>query len=59
MKGDIAAIRTDLKLDNAALRTELVELRKDMQALSEKLIIRMTGVLVVLLGLAFAALRLL
>jgi hypothetical protein len=59
MRTEIAAVRTELKLDNAALRTEVAELRKDMQTQSDKLVIKLGGVLVVLFGLAFAALRLL
>ena len=59
MRAEIAFVRTELKLDNAALRTEIAEFRKDMQAQSDKLVIKLGGVLVVPFGLAFAALRLL
>lgn len=59
MKAEIATLRSEIKLEIAGLRTEIAELRKDMQAQSDKLVIKLGSLIVVLFGLAFAAMRLL
>ena len=60
-EGLIAAVRAELKGDLAALRAELkgdlAAVRGEMSLLEHRLLIRLGGLMVVLLGLLFAALR--
>lgn len=62
LKGDIQELRAELKSEIQELRAELklnvLELRKDLNSAADKLIIRLGGLMFVMLGLFFAALRL-
>ena len=53
-KSEIGGLRTEFKSDIAALRAEL---RAEISLLEHRLLIRLGGLIVVLLGLLFAALR--
>jgi gamma-glutamyl:cysteine ligase YbdK (ATP-grasp superfamily) len=61
-KADLQELRAELKSDIQELRAELklnvLDLRKDLASVADKLIIRLGGLIFVLLGLFFAALRL-
>ena len=69
MKSDIQELRAELKSDIQDVRTEIAalrgelkldihDLRKDLNALPDKIIIRLGGLMFIMLGLFFAALRL-
>lgn len=61
-KADLHELRAELKSDIQELRAELklnvLDLRKDLNSVADKLIIRLGGLMFVMLGLFFAALRL-
>jgi hypothetical protein len=50
LKADTERLRADLKADIAALRS-------DMARMQDRIVIRLSGVMVVLLGILFAALK--
>ena len=62
LKSDIQELRAELKGDIQELRAELklnvLDLRKDLNSVADKLVIRLGGLMFVMLGLFFAALRL-
>ncbi|MBV8888205.1 MAG: DUF1640 domain-containing protein [Alphaproteobacteria bacterium] len=61
VRAELQAVRAELKADIAALRAELrsevAALRAEMASLENRLLIRLGGLMVILFGLMFAALR--
>jgi tRNA U34 5-carboxymethylaminomethyl modifying GTPase MnmE/TrmE len=58
LKADIQAVRAEMTSLRNELKLDILDLRKDLNALSDKLVIRLGGLMFVMLGLFFAALRL-
>lgn len=56
-RGDLAEAKAELKADVTAVRSEVELLRKDMQALSLHVIIRLSAVIAAATGLILAVLR--
>jgi len=53
----IGGLRAELKEDTAKLHTEIAVIRKDVEAMGNKLLIRLAGVLIAVIGAAVAVLR--
>jgi len=51
LKGDIAEIRNELKGDIAETKNEIALVRKDMEALENRLVTRLTKVMIALIGI--------
>jgi uncharacterized protein YjiS (DUF1127 family) len=56
-KADVDRAEAALKTDIAVLRSDIGLLRSDIARIADRTLIRLSGVMVVLLGVLFAALR--
>jgi hypothetical protein len=57
LKADIAAVRAELKADIAAVRAEVEAVRAALEARIDRVVVRLGSLVVVVAGLLFAALR--
>jgi pyridoxal biosynthesis lyase PdxS len=57
LRSEMAQLGTNLRADMATLRAEMATLRADMALVEHRLLTRLGGLIVVLLGLLFAALH--
>jgi len=57
LKEETGKLRAELKEETGKLRTEIALVRKDIEAMGNKLIIRLAGVLLAFIGAAVAVLR--
>jgi hypothetical protein len=57
LKADIAAVRADLRQVETRLAGEITSARGDIGRTQDRVVIRLSGVMVVLLGILFAALK--
>jgi hypothetical protein len=57
LKSDVAAVQADLRLVESALKADIAGLRGEVQLVKHQLITRLGGLMVVVAGLLFAALR--
>jgi hypothetical protein len=56
-KGDVDRVEAALKADIAGVRADIAAVRSDMGRMQDRIVIRLSGVMVVLLGVLFAALK--
>jgi hypothetical protein len=59
LRAELQQLRGEVKLEIAGLRQDVALLSQRVDAQTDRIIVRLGGVMVVLLGLLFAALRLL
>jgi hypothetical protein len=57
-KTELDAAKAELKADIHAVHSEVALVRSDMGRMQDRIVIRLSGVMVVLLGILFAALKL-
>jgi hypothetical protein len=57
VRGDLAGLRHDLQSSEARLDTKIMAVRADLTLVEHRLLTRLGGLMVVLAGLLFAALR--
>ena len=57
LRAEMTAVKTELKGDIQLVRSEVAVVRRDLARMQDRIVIRLSGVMVVLLGLRFVALR--